>query len=205
MTKIILTRHGHVEGITPERFRGRLDLKLTALGQRQIAATSRRINAAWRIAAIYTSPMSRCVLTGQAMAASSGLTVTPLPGLNDIDYGEWQGLARDEAEARWPDAVATWYRAPQLTQPPGGEALQDVLVRAAAMLRDLVTRHRDDTIVLVGHDNVNRVILMHALDLPLSRYWCLKQEPCAISELDFIQGSFAIRTINETYHLDGVL
>ena len=56
---------------------------------------------------------------------------------------------------------------------------------------------------MAGNDSVNRVILMHALDLPLSRYWALKQEPCAISELDFIQGGFAIRTINETYHLDG--
>jgi probable phosphoglycerate mutase len=204
MTKIILARHGHVEGITPERFRGRLDLPLTALGRRQIAATSRRINAAWRIAAIYTSPMSRCVITGQAIAASSGLPATALPGLNDIDYGEWQGLTRDEAAARWPEAVATWYRAPQLAQPPGGETLQDVLTRAESMLRELVARHRDDTIVLVGHDSVNRVILMHALDLPLSRYWALKQEPCAINELDFVQGSFAIRTINETYHLDGV-
>jgi phosphoserine phosphatase len=204
MTKIILTRHGHVEGIAPARFCGRLDLPLTALGQRQIAATSRRINAAWRIAAVYTSPMSRCVVTGQAIAASSGLTAGVLPGLNDIDYGEWQGLTRDEAAARWPDAVATWYRAPQLVQPQGGETLQDVLARAAAMLRELVARHRDDTIALVGHDSVNRVILIHALDLPLSRYWALAQEPAAINELDFVQGTFAIQTINETYHLDEV-
>jgi phosphoserine phosphatase len=204
MTKIILTRHGHVEGIAPARFRGRLDLPLTALGQRQIAATSRRINAAWRIAAVYTSPMSRCVVTGQAIAASSGLTAGVLPGLNDIDYGEWQGLTRDEAAARWPDAVATWYRTPQLVQPQGGETLQDVLARAAAMLRELVARHRDDTIALVGHDSVNRVILIHALDLPLSRYWALAQEPAAINELDFVQGTFAIQTINETYHLDEV-
>ncbi|HEX3498224.1 MAG TPA: histidine phosphatase family protein [Stellaceae bacterium] len=204
MTKIILTRHGHVEGITPERFRGRLDLPLTALGHRQIDATSRRINAAWRVAAIYTSPMSRGVITGQAIAASAGQTASPLPGLNDIDYGEWQGLTRDEAAGRWPDSVATWYRAPQLAQPPCGETLQDVLARVAAMLGDVLAQHSDDTIVLVGHDSVNRVILMHALDLPLSRYWFFKQEPCAINELDFVDGAFAIRTINETYHLDGV-
>src|SRR5205085_2941140 len=83
-------RHRHIGGIAPARFRGRLDLTLTALGQRQIAATSRRINAAWRIAAVYTSPMSRCVVTGAAIAASSGVAASVLPGLNDIDYGEWQ-------------------------------------------------------------------------------------------------------------------
>jgi broad specificity phosphatase PhoE len=203
MTKIILTRHGHVEGITPERFRGRLDLPLTALGQQQIAATGRRINATWKIGAIYTSPMSRCVITGEAIARPSGLTVKPLAGLNDIDYGAWQGLTHDEAKTRWPVEFATWFRAPHLAQPPGGETLQDVLARAAAVLRIVTGDHPDDTVVLVGHDSVNRVILLHVLQLPLSRYWLFKQEPCTINELDLIDGAFSVRTINETYHLTG--
>jgi len=203
MTKIILTRHGHVEGITPERFRGRLDLPLTALGQRQIAATSHRINATWKIAAIYTSPMSRCVITGEAIAQPSGLTVNPLAGLNDIDYGAWQGLTHDEAKARWPAEFATWFRAPHLGQPPGGETLQDVLARAASTLPTVTRDHPDDAVVLVGHDSVNRVILLHVLELPLSRYWLFKQEPCTINELDFVDGAFSVRTINEIYHLSG--
>jgi phosphoserine phosphatase len=203
MTKIILTRHGHIEGITPERFRGRLDLPITALGQRQIAATSHRINATWKIAAIYTSPMSRCVITGEAIAQPSGLTVKPLAGLNDIDYGAWQGLTHDEAQARWPAEFAMWFRAPHLAQPPGGETLQGVLARAAATLRTVTRDRTDDTVVLVGHDSVNRVILLHVLELPLSRYWLFKQEPCTINELDFVDGAFSVRTINETYHLSG--
>jgi len=48
--------------------------------------------------------------------------------------------------------------------------LQDVLVRALSALRDVVGRHPNDTVVLVAHDSVNRVILLHALGLPLSRY-----------------------------------
>ena len=33
MTKILSVRHGHVEGIDPERFRGRADLPLTEQGK----------------------------------------------------------------------------------------------------------------------------------------------------------------------------
>ena len=51
---------------------------------------------------------------------------------------------------------------------------------------------------------LNRVLLLHALDLPLSRFWHLAQEPCAISELDYAEGSFAIVSINETQHLAGL-
>jgi len=55
--------------------------------------------------------------------------------------------------------------------------------------------------VLVGHDSVNRVILLHALDLPLSRYWRLGQAPCAINEIEFSEDGFAVLSMNETYHL----
>ena len=40
MTKILLTRHGHVEGIKPERFRGRAPLELTEQGRVQAAAVA---------------------------------------------------------------------------------------------------------------------------------------------------------------------
>jgi broad specificity phosphatase PhoE len=59
MTKIILTRHGDVEGIKPERFRGRTELPLTELGQAQAKAVAARIT--WNPAKVYTSPMGRCV------------------------------------------------------------------------------------------------------------------------------------------------
>ena len=67
MTKILLTRHGHIEGIKPERFRGREPLALDQ-GRAEVAAVARRIAGAWRPSRIYTSPMGRCVKTGEAIA-----------------------------------------------------------------------------------------------------------------------------------------
>lgn len=63
MTRIVLVRHGHVEGIDPPRFRGRMELPLTELGLRQAELTAERIASHWRPVAIYTSPMQRCVQT----------------------------------------------------------------------------------------------------------------------------------------------
>src|SRR5262249_40091882 len=68
MTKIILTRHGHVDGIKPERFRGRAPLELTRRGAAEAAALAQRIAAAWRPTHIYTSPMNRCIATATAIA-----------------------------------------------------------------------------------------------------------------------------------------
>ena len=201
MTKIILVRHGHVEGISPERFRGRADLALTPEGRRQAEATARCVQASWTPAALYASPLSRCRTTAEAIGRPFGLTPTPVPDLMDIDYGEWQGLTRDEAHARWPDEVDTWYRHPDWAAIPRGESLQQVLSRAVAALRDVVRRHADETVVLVAHDSVNRVLLLHALELPLSRYWHIKQSPCAINEIDFGEDGFVIHSVNQTDHL----
>jgi probable phosphoglycerate mutase len=201
MTKIILVRHGHVEGISPERFRGRADLALTAEGRRQAEATARRIEASWTAAALYASPLSRCLATAEAIGRPFGLTPIPVPGLMDIDYGEWQGLTPDEVGRKWPETLETWYRTPHWAAIPGGESLQDVLARTVASLRDVIGRHPKDAVVVVGHDSVNRVILLHALELPLSRYRRLGQDPCAINEIDFSAGEFTVRSVNGTYHL----
>ena len=201
MTKIILVRHGHVEGISPERFRGRADLMLTPEGHRQAEATARRIHATWAPAAIYASPLSRSRATAEAIGKPLGLSPSPVQGLIDIDYGEWQGLTPNEVGSRWSELLDTWHRAPDWAAIPGGETLQDVLTRTVSALRDLIRQHPSDTVVLVGHDSVNRVILLHALQLPLSRYWRLGQGPCAINEIDFSQEGFVVLSFNETYHL----
>jgi broad specificity phosphatase PhoE len=204
MTTLLLVRHGHVEGISPERFRGRADLALTPLGLRQAEAAARHIAASWCPRAIYSSPMSRCVATGTAIGQPLGLSPITLASLNDIDYGNWQGLTPDEARQRWADEVDTWYSKPDWAVIPGGESLQEVLARTSAAVREVVRRHPSDAIVLVGHDSVNRVILLHALGLPLSRYWHIRQSPCAINVIDAEIGGFVIGSINQTDHLRGI-
>jgi probable phosphoglycerate mutase len=111
-------------------------------------------------------------------------------------------LTPDEVRRKWPEALDTWYRAPHWAAIPGGESLQDVLARGVAALRVVIGRHPRETIVLVGHDSVNRVILLHALDLPLSCYRRLGQDPCGINHIDFSAGEFTVRSVNGTGHLN---
>ena len=204
MTRIILVRHGHVDLIAPERFRGRAELPLSTLGRRQAQAAAGYIAATWKPDAVYTSPLGRCRETGAAIAAPFRLEPQPIDGLCDIDYGEWQGLTPDQAKKCWPDESELWFRAPHISAVPGGETLAAVLSRVTAALRDILRHHPDQTVVLVGHDSVNRVLLLFTLELPLSRYWHLRQDPCGINELIFDNESFIIGSINQTQHLSGL-
>jgi phosphoserine phosphatase len=124
MTKIILTRHGHVEGINPERFRGRTDLSLTELGEAQARAVAARITSAWTPSVVYTSPMRRCFATAEEIAAMCRVSVEIL---TDLDYGEWQWRTYAEVRTASPQAFSAWFATPHLIRFPGGESLQDLV------------------------------------------------------------------------------
>jgi len=202
MTKILLTRHGHVEGILPERFRGRAELALTDRGLAQADALAARIAAHWKPAAVYTSPLQRCAVTGGKIAAACGIAASVHDGLGDIDYGAWQMRTHEEVSAETPAAYRLWREKPHLVRFPGGESLQDVVARTADVLRMVLARHATDTVVLVGHDSVNRALLLQLLDQPLSAYWRLSQDPCTLNEIEVAAaGDVRIERINDTSHL----
>ena len=201
MTKILLIRHGQVEGINPERFRGREDLALTERGRREAQSVAHRIAAAWRPSAIYTSPLERCVSTGAAISEACGIPTQVLSELNDIDYGAWQFERYDEVEAAQPALFTAWFTTPHLVRFPNGESLQDLVARTANAMRLLLQYHVDETVVAVAHDSVNRAFLMQLLDQPLSSYWWLEQQPCCINEVDVVDGRVRVDRINETHHL----
>ena len=87
---------------------------------------------------------------------------------------------------------------------PAGILLQDLVARTSDALRFILANHVDDTVVLVGHDSVNRALLLQLLDQPLSSYRRLAQHPCCINEIDILDGHIQVARINETHHLDDV-
>jgi broad specificity phosphatase PhoE len=200
-TKIILTRHGHVEGISPRRFRGRENVRLTDLGRAQAEATARQIAELWRPDDVFTSPMGRCVETAAAIANACGTASRILDSLIEIDYGNWQWKTHEEINRTFPELYARWRTTPHLFRFPQGETLQDLVARVADALRYVLQDHRDQTVVLVGHNTICRVLLMQVLDQPLSAYWRLNFTPCGVSEIEFVGDVPRVLRINETFHL----
>jgi broad specificity phosphatase PhoE len=200
-TWVILVRHGQTEWNRFERFRGRADVPLNETGLAQAEATGLRVAAQWTPTVIYSSPLSRAVKTAQAIAKHFDLPVQVHPGLNDINYGEWQGLTPDEARQRWPEQVDNWYKHPEQALVPGGETLADLRTRLLRTVNELAVRHAGETIVLMGHTVVNRIILLGVLGLGNERFWHLKQDTCAINVFEVDQDDFIIQSLNDTCHL----
>lgn len=201
MTTVILTRHGRVDGIDPPRFRGRQRLPLTELGVAEAEMTAERIASSWRAAAVYTSCMERCIATGAPIAKAIHVAPVATEALNDLHYGDWQWRTHDEVKERWPGLFAQWFAAPHLVRFPNGESLQDIVLRSADALRTAVEVFPDDAVVLVGHESVNKALLLQLLDQPLSAYWRIEQDPCAINVIEVTHNSVRVLCVNDTRHI----
>jgi broad specificity phosphatase PhoE len=196
LTRIVIVRHGYVEGISPERFRGRTDLELTTKGVEQAGAAATWIARELRPVIIYTSPLRRCIVTGAAISRATTANAKVLDSLNDISYGSWQWKTPDEVRARWPHQLNLWRTRPDLIRLPGGEALQDVAVRCADALRYIQEHHIGQTVVVVTHDTVIRVLLLQLLEMPLSSYRRFSVDPGSISEVTLRGEDVSLQRLN---------
>ena len=203
MTRVILVRHGQTEWNRVERFRGRADVPLNEIGLAQAEATGKRVASEWQPVSAYSSPLSRAVKTAEAIARHFDLPVQIHAGMADIDYGEWQGLTPDEVKERWPETLYAWYHAPHTARIPGGETLDDLRTRGMAAVHELATRHAEQTIALVGHTVINRIVLLGVLGLGNDRFWRLRQDTCAINVFEADGGEFTLASLNDTCHLRG--
>ena len=167
----------------------------------QAQITAERIAQQWRPMVVYTSPLRRCVQTGAAIAAACAASTAVLEDLSDLHYGDWQWQTHEHVKAQWPDLFERWHDTPELVRFPGGESLQDLVARIANVVRLIVERHTQQTVVVVGHESGNRALLLQALDEPLSAYWRLVQDPCAVSEVEWQGSRVTVRRVNETQHL----
>ncbi len=200
MTRFVLIRHGQTEWNREERYRGRADIPLNDVGLRQ----ARRLAAALAdtpVAAVYASPLQRCLQTAEPIARRHGLQVQPLEGLLDIHYGRWQGLTPAEAAEQYPELYRLWLTSPGRVRFPDGEGLKDVRARATSALAELTDRHAGQTVVLVSHKIVCKVIVCAVLGLTKDDIWRVEQDNAAINVFQHEGGSWVVLLVNDTCHL----
>jgi broad specificity phosphatase PhoE len=160
MTELILVRHGETDWNRENRFQGRADPPLNALGRRQSAELADAL-VGEAIARVYTSPLRRASETAGIVADRLGLEVEPLEPLQEIDVGAWSGLTREEVAATFPAEYARWLeRAPHGFE--NGETYEQLAARVVPAIRDLAARHPSETVLVVTHGGPSRVLQAHA-------------------------------------------
>jgi probable phosphoglycerate mutase len=203
LIQVVVIRHGRTEWNRIERFRGRADIDLDEMGRKQAEATARRA-AEFDISEIYASPLRRTMTTARIISEHLSLAVQPLPGIMDIDYGEWQGLTPEEAAEKDGSLSAQWRNHPHMVTFPNGESLADVRSRAAGAVEDIITGADNRTIAFVSHKVVCQILILHFIALDNSHFWQIGQDVAAINLFHVRDGVPSAMALNDTCHLKGL-
>ncbi|ACF50513.1 histidine phosphatase family protein [Stenotrophomonas maltophilia] len=183
--RILLARHGETPWNAEGRYQGQIDIPLSPIGEAQAQALGARL-ASVDITRAVASPLSRAQRTAQlALGAVRADMLLTEPELQEIAHGEWEGLLASEINEKDPSRLQAWREEPDTVLMPGGESLRLVLERSwRGLARATEGLGEHDTLLVVAHDAVNRVILCKVLGLPISRLWTFRQAPTTLNLLE---------------------
>jgi probable phosphoglycerate mutase len=202
-TRLILVRHGETALTKQGRYSGRGDVPLSDEGEAQAMAAGGRVAGLSRdVAAVVSSPLSRCTRTAELIAAElGGVPVTVLDELIECDFGEWEGLTFAEVQERWPQEMAAWLESTK-TAPPGGESFEAVAERARSAVGTVLRAYPSEVVVVVSHVSPIKLILRDMLAASDDFLHRLYLDAAGVSTLDvWPDGNVAVRSVNETAHL----
>jgi broad specificity phosphatase PhoE len=168
---IYFVHHGETEWNRAGRFQGRHDSPLTPEGRRQamrVASLLARELPPPRQVALVTSPLGRAMTTAGIIADALDLPIVSDNRLSELSLGDWEGLTREEIEARSGTPLAGASRFDWYLRVPGAEDVAAVLAR----LREWLAERRETTIA-VGHGVSGR--LLRGLYAGLDRDAAVKQ------------------------------
>ncbi|PYN57023.1 MAG: alpha-ribazole phosphatase [Candidatus Rokuibacteriota bacterium] len=199
--RLFVVRHGETAWSRERRFAGSRDVALEPEGLRQCEAVARAL-ASQVVAAVYASPLERARASAEVIAKPHRLPVEIDPAFGEMAFGEWEGLTREEVAARFPAAYEEWRHAPHLVRIAGGETLAQVAERARGAVQALAATHTGETIVLVTHAIVTRLIVLDALGLGPERLWTVDATPAGITEIEYEPGWATVHRMNTLAHLE---
>ena len=196
MTRLYLVRHGQVANHRPQSYNGQRDVPLSDVGRLQMERLANWAATLEGPVVIYTSDLQRAADGARLAAARLGVDAVVTPLLREKHFGAWEGLTYDEASRRDPDIWRQWLDDPPNARPPGGETYRDVEARVMPLFERLLRDHRGQTVLIVAHGGVNRVILCRALGLPLHRVFRIEQDYAALNCLDYADGHLMVQWLN---------
>ena len=208
--KVTLTlyflRHGQTEMSRANKFCGSgLDPDLTADG-RQMAQSFAEDYREKPWQAIYTSSLRRTIATAKPLCDALGITSHICADLNEIGYGEWEGLTKEEVDAAYHDDDIRWLADPAWHAPTGGELAVEIARRGLRVLEEIEQQNIDGNVLVVAHKATIRILLCSLLGIDVGRF--RYRLACPVGSLSVVEFSLAgplLQSLADRAHLSEAL
>jgi len=150
--KLIITRHGETKENKTKQVMGQLDGKLSKVGIAQAEKLAKRLKNE-KIDAIYASDLSRAADTARKIAQfHENVPFTFTKELREMHFGELQGKCKADLSMPENQSAAT-------IRTRHGEKLEDLHARAENFLHEILSRHKNDTVLLVCHKDISKAMM----------------------------------------------
>ncbi len=201
MNRILLIRHVESEANRSGVGLGRADSPPTEMGLKQLEATVQALTDE-PVTRVLTSPLSRARLLAERIAESHDLQAESCEALIELDVGELEGVEWPIVRERFGAFLRDWRGDDSVRVPmPGGESLLDVLNRARPVFDELVSDPADGAGVIVTHNFVVKMLVVHALEMPPRAWRRVDTGLCGITFFRIADGIPAVERLNDRHHL----
>ena len=192
--RLILVRHGAPEARAAGCCYGRTDFTLSDEGYEQIRRSLDRLQGL-PIHALYTSPLARALGSAHVAEDRFGLRANAIAELCEMNFGLFEGLTYEEIEREYPNEYKLWMEQPAKITFPGGENLTGMKRRVLNFIASLEELHINETVLIVSHAGVNRIVLANALGFKDEAIFGIPQEYGAMSIIDYFSEALSVRVL----------
>ena len=183
-TTLYLIRHGEVETRYHRIFGGsRIDMELSDFGRQQAGRLANWL-ARIPLDAVYASPMRRVQLTWEPSRRLFPSDPVILPGLREIDFGDWTGLGWNDVESRFGMSAYDWLHHLEEDRVAGAESLGAFQERLASSLKQILEEQAGRTVAVFCHGGVIRGLLSRLLQQPLRWFEHVEVDYASVTWLD---------------------
>ena len=200
MARLLLVRHGETALNSSQRYWGKTDVGLGAIGIKQAEQLRDRL-ATETIDHIYSSELKRTMSTARIIASFQQCSITACPELREIDFGQLEGLNFDEVKQQYPDIARQWIERDSQLEYPGGESLFQLETRICEFVRLLSGHNAEETILITAHSGVVRTLICLLLGVDTQHRWNFRIDLASLSVVETYSQFAILSRLNDVSHL----
>lgn len=197
MSKIYFARHGQTDWNLENKIQGSCDIELNSTGIQQAKELNLKLlEKDYSFESIYSSSQKRAIQTAEIISNRTGINLTIVAGLEEINLGEWEGLNWQQVQKKFPTEYNTWFVNRRYSIPPRGESYQQMLLRVYDSLTKMPL---NKDILIVTHSAVIMCIQCLLNDVPLEEMTTFRSDNASvlcIESSEIINNEFVKRLKN---------
>ncbi len=156
--------------------------------------------------AVYSSSLRRSITTAQPLCDALEINLQERAELNEIAYGRWEGLTKEQVSKEFQDEYVSWLADPAWHAPTDGESAVLIAQRGLQVIEQIRKRFTTGNVLIVSHKATIRIILCSLLgiDVGLFRYR-LGCPVGSVSMVEFTTNGPMLKALADRSHLTEAL